>query len=155
VRHLLTSLVLGWSLMTAAVALVVWLPEWWGLPFVVLVGLRFLFGVFQGGAFPSLSRMLTDWVPMRERATSQGLIWMSTRLGGMLSHPIVAVLIYLLGGWQMALVAIALVGVFWCAGFWPWFRNRPEEMPQVNAAERAVILVGRAASADHGSFPWR
>ena len=38
----------------------------------------------------------------------------------------------------------------------PWFRNRPEDMPAVNAAERAYLAAGRPAKpAGHGTTPWR
>src|SRR5204862_5069799 len=47
-RHLLTILVLGWSVLTGLVALAAILSPGW-LPFVLLVALRFLFGMFQAG----------------------------------------------------------------------------------------------------------
>jgi MFS family permease len=155
VRHLLTMLVLGWSLATGCVALVVFLPDVWMLPFAFLLVIRFLFGMFQAGAFPSISRMTTDWVPVGGRASAQGLIWMSTRLGGMIITPLVGWLIVLCGSWEMPLWILAALGVVWCAAFWPWFRNRPEDMPRVNAAERALITAGRGPAVGHGSIPWR
>src|SRR5262249_27703573 len=38
---------------------------------------------------------------------------------------------------------LAGLGFLWVAFFWPWFRNRPEEMSRVNAAERALIAASR------------
>jgi MFS family permease len=156
VRHLLPLLVLGWSLFTGCVALAVFVPDVWMWPFLTLLGMRFLFGLFQAGAFPALSRMLTDWVPLRERASAQGCIWMSTRLGGMLIPLIIAGLIVLCGNtWHAPLWILAALGVLWCAAFWPWFRNRPEEMDAVNRAERDLIAAGRGARpAGHGAVPW-
>ncbi len=52
-RYLLTFLVLGWSLLTGAVALTVYLPAVVAVQFAVLFGLRFLFGMFQAGGFPA------------------------------------------------------------------------------------------------------
>src|SRR5262249_40624284 len=69
-RLLLRVVALGWSLLTAAVAL---LPAV-AFPFALLLVLRFLFGVFQAGAFPALSRVMTDWMPVQERGTAQGCI---------------------------------------------------------------------------------
>src|SRR5262245_33575817 len=40
---------------------------------------------------------------------------------------------------------LAGFGLLWCTFFWPWFRNRPEEMTQVNAAECDLIASGRSA----------
>src|SRR5437588_2590734 len=45
-RHLLTLLVLGWSLLVGATALTVVLPPGGWLVFAVLFALRFLFGAF-------------------------------------------------------------------------------------------------------------
>ncbi|MFL5242345.1 MAG: MFS transporter [Gemmataceae bacterium] len=154
VRHLLVLLILGWSLMTGALGLVGALPHVDGLRFGFLLGVRFLFGMFQAGAFPSISRMMTDWMPMRNRALAQGLIWMSTRVGGALQLLLVGVISWA-GGWQNALWMVAGLGVVWAAAFWPWFRNRPEQKSGVNSAEAALILAGRPArQAGHGHVPW-
>lgn len=153
-RHLLTFLVFVWSLLTGAVALVVYLPRE-TLPFVVLLILRFLFGVFQAGAFPAVARMLTDWMPTRERGAAQGLIWTSARVGGTVIPLVLGWLIAVLGGWQVPLVLLAGVGVAWCALFWPWFRDRPAAMPGVNAAEQALLAAGRPSPLPaHGAVPW-
>ncbi len=84
VRNLLTILVLGWSLMTGMITVVTVIPAV-AVAFSVLLVLRFLFGMFQAGGFPSLSRMMTDWMTRQERASAQGLIWMSSRVGGALA----------------------------------------------------------------------
>src|SRR5205823_1693977 len=54
--------------------------------------------------------------------------------------------------WSIPLVALASLGVAWCAVFWPWFRNRPEDMQQVNEAERQLIEEGREPVPKHADF---
>ena len=71
-RRVLTILVLGWSLLTGAVALAVLLPPVAMLPFVFLLVLRFLFGMFQAGGFPTLGRVIADWMPVTERGSRPG-----------------------------------------------------------------------------------
>jgi MFS transporter, ACS family, glucarate transporter len=153
-RHLLTLLVLGWSLATAAVALIFPTPAAPLLPFALLLVLRFLFGMFQAGAFPPLGRVTADWMPVPERGTAQGLIWMASRLGGALTLPLVAGLLAWWGGWRVPLVLLAGLGLVWCAWFWPWFRNTPAQMPRVNRAERALIESGRPPAVARGPVPW-
>ena len=80
-RHVLAVLVLVWSLLTAAVALAVLLPAIAALPFVFLLVNRFLFGMFQAGGFPTLGRVVADWMPVTERGFAQGAIWMFSRMG--------------------------------------------------------------------------
>ena len=154
-RHLLAAIVLGSSLMTGCVVLVVFLPDAWYLPLLFLLLLRFLFGMFQAGTFPLLSRMLTDWLPKQERGSAQGALWMATRFGGLLAPLVFVGLADHLGGWRPALLILAALGLVWCAVFWPWFRNRPEEKAGVNTAERQLILAGRVARPlGHGQVPW-
>ncbi len=159
VRNLLTILVLGWSMMTGCVALVVLLPAVWAVRFGYLLVLRFLFGMFQAGGFPSLSRMMADWMPVQERASAQGFIWMSSRLGGALVPVLLGVLFHWFAGWQTPVWIVACVGLLWCILFWPWFRNRPEEMKGVNASERELIAGGRIPGdlpSDRGKhLPWK
>ena len=138
VRHLLPLVVIGWSVVTGLVAI----ADFFGL----LLVLRFLFGFFQAGAFPLLSRMMTDWMPTHERGKAQGLIWMATRVGGMVSPLLVGGLITWLGGWRMPLWLVATLGAAWAAAFWPWFRNRPEEIARVNDAERWLIEARHSPS---------
>ena len=156
-RNLLVVLVLGWSFVTGAIAWVAWLPTGTVWPLVYLVALRAAFGMFQGGIFPSISRMMTDWMPIDERGTAQGLIWMSSRLGGALAPLLVVRLFWAFGTGPKTFWSLAAIGAVWCAFFWPWFRNRPEEMPGVSAAERKWIGAGRSAKAPtgHVATPWR
>lgn len=162
VRDVLAAIVLGGSILTAAVSLVMFLPGGIGGIVAFLIVARFLFGAFQAGTFPAFSRMMADWMPITERGSAQGAIWMSSRIGGALAPRIVVSLFAFLGDWRVAWALIASIGLAWCAGFWPWFRNRPEEMPGVNEGERNLIEAGRPIKAgqghshshSHAGVPW-
>jgi sugar phosphate permease len=156
VRAILAAVILGGSIMTAWLALVAYLPPYSLLVFAFLFLLRFLFGGFQAGTFPSIARMMADWMPATERGRAQGTIWMSSRLGGALAPLVLVWLIGLLNDWKLPLVLVSGLGFLWCASFWPWYRNRPEEMPQVNRLELKIIQEGRGAGGTHGhgSVPW-
>jgi sugar phosphate permease len=156
VRGPLVWVVLGGSATTAAVALVTFLPPGIGTVLTALLVLRFLFGLFQAGTFPLISRMMADWIPTAERGQAQGLVWMSSRMGGSLAPLLLIPLFQGLGSWQVPLVLVAGLGLVWAAGFWPLYRGHPEETPRVNAAELAIIAAGRGARpAAHGATPWR
>jgi sugar phosphate permease len=155
-RHLLTILVLGWSLTSGAVALTVALPAGGWLAFASLAVLRFLFGTFQAGGFPGLARVIADWTPAAQRGFAQGLVWTSSRLGGFLAPLLVVWLIKdIFGAWDTPLLLLAVLGFLWCAFFWPWYRNRPEEMKQVNVAERDLLVKGQPAALEPaGPLSW-
>ncbi len=155
-RRVLTFLVLGWSLLIGAVALAAILPQQTFLPFAFLLLLRFSFGMFQAGGFPSLGRLIADWMPITERGIAQGSIWMFSRWGGASIPFLLAWLFRVWGSWPIPFLLIAGLGLLWCAAFWPWFRDRPDQMPQVNPLERTLIEAGRPKSLDAPTrVPWR
>ncbi len=155
-RHLLTGLVLGWSLTLAVTGFVALLSPGGWLPFACLVALQFLSGTFQAGGFPVLARVIADWMPARQRGFAQGTVWTFSRLGGALAPQLMVWLILVVfGGWAIPLWLLAGPGLLWCAFFWPWFRNRPGEMPHVNAAERDFIASGQSSPpAPVDPLPW-
>src|SRR5207249_9990068 len=117
--------------------------------------LRLLFGAVQAGGFPVLGRVMADWMPVTERGFAQGSIWMLSRLGGALIPFLLYWLFWQFGGWSIPFVLIGCLGVLWCGAFWPWFRNQPEEIAQVNRRERELITADRPAASDQPrSVPW-
>ena len=53
----------------------------------MLVGLRFLLGIGEGGAFPTATRAFTYWMPVAERGFAQGITHSFARLGGAVTPP--------------------------------------------------------------------
>jgi sugar phosphate permease len=102
-----------------------------------------------------LARVIADWMPLTERARAQGIVWMFSRLGGALVPFLFVGMLEFFGTWTTPFVIMAALGVVWCVGFWPWFRNRPEEMKHVNPGELALIASGRVSEpSNKGPVPW-
>jgi MFS family permease len=123
--------------------------------FVAILLVRFLFGCGEAGAYPNLTRVNGLWFPFRERAFAQGAVWMSARLGGAIAPFVIGRLSAGIG-WQNAFGVLGLLGLVWAVLFWSWFRDRPEDMPACNEAERQLIRTG-VRPGDHGSHagvPW-
>ncbi len=148
-------------------------------PLVMLIAVRFLFGVGEAGAYPNITRALHNWFPLGERGFAQGAVWMCGRMMGGLT-PLVwmglmaalqwfgqlqgepsedsasSAIIRSLASWRGAFWVFAAVGVVWCVAFALWFRNRPEEKKGVNAAELELIRAGGVESqAAKKRVPWR
>ena len=123
--------------------------------FGVLVGMQFLFGIGEAGAFPNISKAIYNWFPENQRGSAKGIVWMSARLMGGLT-PFVWVLMVGIGGltWRHALWIFAAVAAVWCVAFFLMFRNRPSEHPEVNAAEDALINAGKGATQVREAVPW-
>ena len=161
-RRVLTLIVLWWSVWTALTGCVWYFhldSGWWLGPIPLLFNslltmllVRFIFGAGEAGAFPNLTRVVSAWFPYRERARAQGAIWMSARLGGAMAPVVIDELARALG-WRPAFWVLGLVGVAWCVGFYWWYRDRPEEMPQCNAAEREWIRDGLLPEREPPSSP--
>ena len=144
VRRVLVRIVLAWSAFTALTG-AVWSAN-------SLYAVRFLFGAGEAGCFPNLTRMLSVWLPARERVTAQSLMWACTRWGGAATPPLVLAAIGMFG-WRWAFVGFAALGAVWCVVFMLWFKDDPTQHPSVNAAERELLHGSRAFSSHQAVRP--
>jgi ACS family glucarate transporter-like MFS transporter len=135
VRRVLLQIVLAWSAFTALTGAAWSVSSLWVI--------RFCFGAGEAGCFPNLTRMLSVWLPRRERISAQSLMWACTRWGGAATPPLVLGGITLFG-WRWAFVVFAALGVVWCAVFVYWFKDDPAQHPGVNAAELELLETSRA-----------
>ena len=151
-RKVIFRIVLCWSLFTALTGSVKPIsrlfssnpgPEQW---LIVMIAIRFLFGAGEAGAYPNIARALGRWFPFRERATAQSFIWLSSRWGGAFAPAIIGGLMLLGGGWERAFWILGLAGILWAFLFYAWFRDRPEDKPQVSDSERNLIRTDATAS---------
>jgi MFS transporter, ACS family, glucarate transporter len=146
-RRVLMRIVLWWSAFTMLTGA--------ARGFQSLVTIRFLFGAGEAGAFPNIARSFSRWFPARERGRANGVMFLGSRLGGMLSAPVALVIIGR-WGWRASFVMFGLVGVVWAMAWYAWYRDRPEEHPAMTRDELAVIHEdGGGAGAREGATPWR
>jgi MFS transporter, ACS family, glucarate transporter len=106
-----------------------------------------------------MARAFSRWFPARERGRANGVLFLGSRVGGMLSAP-VALLLIRGWGWRASFVAIGSLGLVWAVWWHRWFRDRPSEHPDVDEHELAWIeqdgRAGEAGPAGHGHrVPWR
>jgi len=129
-RRVLTRIVVWWSgftMLTAAAR-----------GYQSLVAIRFLFGAGEAGAFPNVARSFSRWFPLRERGRANGVMFLGSRVGGMLSAPI-ALVIVARWGWRASFVVFGAIGLVWAAAWYGWYRDAPDAHPGVNAEELAWI----------------
>ena len=143
-RVTLARIVLWWSAMTAATGAV--------FGFASLLAVRFLFGVGEAGAFPSMARTYSRWLPAPERGRAFGLALMTAALGGAATQPLVVWLLER-AHWRHTFMIFGLVGVGWAAAWYWWFRDDPRAHDGVNAAE--LQLIGHDPPEPHRAVPWR
>ena len=147
-RLVLTRIVLWWSAFTMLTA-----AAW---NYASLVVMRFLFGAGEAGAWPSVARVFSRWIPQAERGRIQGIFFSGAHLAGGIT-PVAVTTLLPLAGWRGILIIFGMLGVAWAVTWYRWFRDEPSEHPAVNAAEREWIEAGRATAAGHprGWDYWR
>src|ERR1051326_721191 len=83
-----------WSLACASHALAAnyGVAPFHGLPFAVimLASSRLLLGIGEGGGFPSATRAIAEWFPVKERSAAMGIINAGTGVGGIIAPPLIA-----------------------------------------------------------------
>jgi len=145
-RRVLTRIVLWWSAFTMLTGA--------AQGFRSLVAIRFLFGVGEAGAFPNIIRSFARWFPRRERGRASGIMFLGSRVGGMLSAPMALLLIARLG-WRLSFVVFGAIGLVWAAAWARWYRDEPAQHPGVNAEELAWIEQDPVGDATPAATPWR
>src|SRR3982751_216387 len=156
-RSVLARIVIWWSAMTMATAA--------AGSYVTMLAVRFLFGAGEAGAWPSVARTFSRWIPQQERGRVQGIFFCGAHLvagitpafivGGGLLGPWPGLLTVM--SWRGVFVAFGCVGLAWAATWLYWFRNDPSEHPSVSASELALIVANRKRVTDHpgGWTYWR
>jgi MFS family permease len=143
-RKELTRITVWWSFFTAITAVC---RNFWQL-----AAARFLFGLGAAGAYPNMTGVLYRWLPARERARGQGVIWAASRFGGALA-PLLLVPANKYFGWQAVFVGLGVIGFVWAIVWWRWFHDRPAEQPGIS--EEEVALIGSDEAVSHAGTPWR
>lgn len=116
---------------------------------------RFLLGLGEAGNWPGAAKVGAEWFPARERALAMAIFNSGAALGSVIAPPVI-VWLQLQYGWQTTFVVTGLLGLFWLGG-WLLVYRQPEDHSRLGAAERALILAGRAETAGEsgGARRWR
>ena len=130
-RRMLTAYIVLWSVLTGLTGLV--------SSFTGLMLVRLLFGAAQAGAYPTSGAVIRRWIPLTARAKSSSLVALGGRLGGTLAPFLTAWMVVNLGHWRRPLWVDCALGLVIAALYWHIVRDRPEEHPDCNDAERALI----------------
>lgn len=136
VRRAYTICMLVWSLTIPLTA-----GAWNVGSFIVA---RLLFGMGEGPQAPISTKLTANWFPARQTSTMLNFAQSGTTIGPIIATPVVVWICTTLG-WRPAFIALGALGIVWSAVWWFVGRDRPDDHPAVNAAEKAYV------SADHRS----
>ncbi len=119
-----------WSALTAATPL--------GFNLVSFVGLRALLGVGQAADWPSSIVAIRRWFPQRERGKGNSILLGGLYLGPIAAAPITTWVIASFG-WRWAFYGFGSLGIVLGIAWWLFFRDHPEEHPNITPEEQAII----------------
>ncbi len=120
---------------------------------VMLTVSRFLLGMGEGGGFPAATLAVTEWFPVRERATAMGIINAGTAVGAVIAPWLIyLVLTYTgwfgLAPWRWVFFVSGTAGLLWTVWWWKSYQP-PELDPKMSQDERTLIIEGQ----DEGDRP--
>src|ERR1700689_5097658 len=120
-----------------------------------LIAARVALGFGEGSAFPTATRALSVWMPRPRWGFAQGITHSASRLGNVLTPPLVAALMTYTS-WRGSFVALGVLGLGWVA-LWGWgFRDNPRQHKRITTEEltRLPPAQSRDASGNAPSVPW-
>jgi sugar phosphate permease len=122
----------------------------------MLVAMRFLLGIGEGGAFPTATRAFTYWMPVHERGFAQGITHSFARLGGAVTPPLVLAVVAA-SGWRESFILLGVASLIWTVLYLFLFTNSPDENRRITPEETAEIgyRPGDSARAQKSPTPWR
>jgi ACS family glucarate transporter-like MFS transporter len=144
-RKVLTLVVLVWSAFTAATA-----AAW---NFLSMLIIRFCFGIGEAGAWPSVARVYSRWIPLSSRGRIQGIFFAGAHLSGGVTPLIVAAMAGWLQ-WRAIFLVFGAVGTVWAVCWYAWFRDEPRQHKSVLAEERDHIEATRGVSITKDQGNW-
>ncbi len=110
--------------------------------FAMLFFLRVMLGITEGPCFPAMTRAITDWLPMSERARSSAVSLAAVPLASAIGAPLISNLIFYLG-WKVMFVVLGSLGIVWSVFWWYLFRDYPQNSKFVSQEELDFIHEGR------------
>ena len=119
--------------------------------FVSLFALRLALGFAQGAAFPTATRAMATWIPVRDWGFAQGITHSFGRIGNAVTPPVMAGLL-LFVTWRRSFVILGLASLVWLL-VWAWyFRNDPRQHPGITATDLAALP--ERTSGSRPVIPW-
>jgi sugar phosphate permease len=119
----------SWGLVTVLTSLV----KGFGSLLAVRIGL----GITEAPSYPAAPRVVSVWVPNRERTFASACFDCCARVGNAFAPPLVA-LIIAAWGWRASFVISGLIAVVY-SFIWLAFYKDPDEHPKITESELAYI----------------
>lgn len=109
--------------------------------------LRVLLGLAEAGHFPLVVRVVSDWLPVKERSRALAWALVAVPFSSLLGGPIIAYIIEFVH-WQGLFISLGVVSLVWIPFWWIYFRDKPYQSSRVSSTELLQIEGGAKTEAD-------
>ncbi len=138
-RVVLAAAIIWWSVFTVLTALagtIITARLFGTLGSFILI--RFMIGTGEGVAYPASSKVVSIWIPYRNRALANGVLLAGIGAGSALTPPLI---VWIIGrwGWHSTFYICGAIGAGVALLWYAYARNAPREHPGVDPAELATI----------------
>ncbi|XP_066140951.1 putative inorganic phosphate cotransporter [Euwallacea fornicatus] len=118
---------------------------------------RAIQGFCQGFIFPSLTHLLSQWVPSEERSILGTIVYASGPCGTILAMFITGMISASWYGWPMAFYLYGVLGICWCVAMVCLGYDSPALHPSISTAERLYIekSLGHTNKKTKYPTPWK
>lgn len=138
-KKVLTRVVIWWSVLTILTG--------FSSGFIMLLVVRFLFGIGEAGAYPNISIILSKWFPVLERGRAQAYIWGASRIGAALT-PFIVLPLQQKYSWHMPFYILGAAGIVWVVFWVYWHREEPATCKSISKDELELIELNRDLNVD-------
>jgi MFS transporter, ACS family, hexuronate transporter len=104
---------------------------------IMLAAFRFLLGLGESFNSPAGVKVISEWIPARERGLSMAVFSNGNVMGAIIAPPLVS-LLALHFGWRWAFIVTGMAGFILLAIWWRWY-DTPENHSRLSSAERQYI----------------
>jgi MFS family permease len=104
-----------------------------------LLAMRFLLGVAEGGVYPALLTIISNWFPKKEIGRANALFLMSLPLSTLLTNPISGWIVDNFS-WRWLFIIEGVVSLLLICVWLPLISDRPEKAKWISKAERDYLL---------------
>ncbi|MEN6456238.1 MAG: MFS transporter [Prolixibacteraceae bacterium] len=121
---------------------------WWSLANMLhglvsgILGLgvaRFLLGAGEGGGFPASAKVVSEWVPEKERSFAFGIFNTGSSIGAIIAPMLIYLIVNFFGNWRWTFFIFGAMGLIWVAA-WLKLYHKPRECKYITEEEKGYIL---------------
>ncbi|MFT3701445.1 MAG: MFS transporter [Agriterribacter sp.] len=145
-RAVFIRIVLFWSLCTALTGMVSGL--------VMLLVIRFLFGIGESGTYPNALLVVSRWFPAQETGRSLTWVGIGSQIGSAVA-PLIIVPLAVHYGWRMPFYVNAVIGLIWVWVCYKWFRDFPRQIKNISDGELQLIESNCRFSSQQHLVSWK